>query len=296
MRIFVTGASGWIGTATVAELLEAGHQVVGLARSDTAAATIAAAGAQVRRGSLHDLDVLAAGAADCDGVVHLGYSHDFTRMEAAAATDAAALTAILTALEGTGRPLAMASGVLGLVAGRTVTEQDAADPGRHPRIAAANTALSYAERGVRTSAVRFAPTVHGPGDHGFIAALAAVARDKGVSAYVGDGASRWPAVHRLDAARLVRLAVEQAPAGTNLHAVAEQGVPSRDIAEAIGRSLNLPVASVPADQAAAHFGWIGPFFAIDCTASSALTQERFGWRPEQPGLIADLDAGHYRHR
>lgn len=293
MRIFVTGASGWIGAATVAELLAAGHQVVGLARSDTSAAAIAAAGADVRRGSLEDLDVLSEVATDSDGVVHLGYSHDFSQMEAAARMDAAALVAIATALEGTDKPLAIASGVAGLVAGRVATEQDNPEAGRHPRIAGANAALSYAERGVRTSAVRFAPTVHGPGDHGFIAVLVAIAREKGVSGYVGDGSSRWPAVHRLDAARLVRLAVEEAPAGTSLHAVAEEGVASREIAEAIGRGLNLPVEAVPAERALEHFGWIGPIFAIDCPASSTLTQERFGWKPEQPGLIADLDAGYY---
>ncbi len=293
MRIFVTGASGWIGAATVAELLAAGHQVVGLARSDTSAAAIAAAGADVRRGSLEDLDVLSEVATDSDGVVHLGYSHDFSQMEAAARMDAAALVAIATALEGTDKPLAIASGVAGLVAGRVATEQDNPEAGRHPRIAGANAALSYAERGVRTSAVRFAPTVHGPGDHGFIAVLVAIAREKGVSGYVGDGSSRWPAVHRLDAARLVRLAVEEAPAGTSLHAVAEEGVASREIAEAIGRGLNLPVEAVPAERAVEHFGWIGPIFAIDCPASSTLTQERFGWKPEQPGLIADLDAGYY---
>jgi nucleoside-diphosphate-sugar epimerase len=293
MRIFVTGASGWIGSATVAELLAAGHQVTGLARSDASAAAVTAAGADVQRGTLDDLDVLAAASAAADGVIHLGYNHDFSRMADAAETDAAALTAIVAALEGTDKPLVFASGVLGLAVGRPATEQDLPDPGLHPRIAGANAALAYAGRGVRTASVRFAPTVHGPGDHGFVATLVGVAREKGVAAYVADGSSRWPAVHRLDAARLVRLTLEEAPAGTSVHAVAEEGVPTREIAEAIGRGLGLPVVSVAADQALEHFGWIGRFFGVDCPASSTWTQDQFGWKPEHPGLIADLDAGSY---
>jgi nucleoside-diphosphate-sugar epimerase len=296
MRIFVTGASGWIGSAVVPELLAAGHKVLGLARSDAGASAVDALGADVQRGDLDDLDGLRAAAAACDGVVHLGYNHDFSRMEDAARTDRAAITVFTEALEGTGGPLVIASGVLGLTQSRAATERDAPDPTVHPRIANAQLALSSATRGVRSSVVRFAPTVHGPGDHGFVAVLAGVAREKGVSGYVGDGSGRWPAVHRLDAADLVRRAVDDAPPGAVLHAVAEEGVPTRDIAAAIGRSLDLPVAAVPAEQAAEHFGWIGMFFGIDGRASSAATQELLGWKPQRPGLVADLDAGYYAGR
>lgn len=293
MYIFVTGATGWIGSAVVPELQNAGYKVLGLARSDAAAASVAALGADVQRGDLEDLDGLRAAAAASDGVVHLGYNHDFSRMEAAARTDLAAINAIGAALEGTDRPFVIASGVLGLASGRAATEQDVADPSLHPRIAGVQAALSFATRGVRPSSVRFAPTVHGHGDHGFIATLVGIAREKGVSGYIGDGVSRWPAVHRLDAANLVRLAVDSAPAGTALHAIAEEGIPTRTIAEAIGRGLDLPVISIPADQAGDQFGWIARFFGTDCRASSTATRQRFGWTPVQPGLIADLDAGHY---
>jgi nucleoside-diphosphate-sugar epimerase len=291
MRIFVTGASGWIGSAVTAELLAAGHRVVGLARSEESAARIAALGAEVRRGHLDDLDGLRAGAADSDGVVHLGYNHDFSRMADAAQTDAAAIAAIGDALAGTGRPFFIASGVAGLP-GSPATE-DTAGPDFLPRMANANATLALAERGVRSGVIRFAPTVHGEGDHGFIAVLAGIAREKGVAAYVGDGAGRWPAVHVLDAARLVRLAVEQAAPGTIVHAVAEEGVPTREIAEAIGRGLDVPTKSVPADEAVAHFGWIGPFFGMDSLVSSELTRKNLGWTPAHQGLIADLDAGYY---
>ena len=293
MRIFVTGATGWIGSAVVPELLDAGHQVLGLARSEAAAASLTELGAEVQRGDLDDLDSLHAGAVASDGVVHLGYRHDFTQIQAAAQTDLAAITTIGKALEGGDRPFVVASGVLGLVADRVATEQDEPDPGVHPRIAGVQAALSFATRGVRASSVRFAPTVHGPGDHGFIAVLVGIARAKGVSGYLEDGSNHWPAVHRLDAARLVRLAVDNAPAGAALHAVAEEGVPTRAIAEAIGRGLGLPVVSIPADQAGDHFGWMGRLFGIDSRASSAATRQRFGWDPVHPGLIADLDAGHY---
>ncbi|HEY3736891.1 MAG TPA: SDR family oxidoreductase [Jatrophihabitans sp.] len=293
MRIFVTGASGWIGSAVVTELVEAGHAVVGLARSESAAVIVAGLGAEVLRGDLEDLDSLRTGAAASDGVIHLGYNHDFSRMGDAAATDLAAITAIGDALEGTGHPLLIASGVLGLATGRAAAEQDVPDSAAHPRVANAAATLALAERGVRPLVVRFAPTVHGPGDHGFVAVLTAVAREKGVAAYIEDGANRWPAVHRLDAADLVRRAVESAPSGSVLHAAAEEGIPTRSIAEAIGRSLDLPVASIAAADAAAHFGWIGNFFGADTAASSTLTRQLLDWTPAQQGLIADLDAGLY---
>ena len=289
MRIFVTGASGWIGSAVVPELQAAGHEVVGLARSDAAAKAVANAGAEVVRGELADLDLLRATAAGSDGVVHLGYVHDFSRMPEAAATDRAAIETFGTALAGSGRPLLIASGVLGLASGRAGTEQDRPDPAVHPRVANAELTLAFAEQDVRAIVVRFAPTVHGAGDHGFVARLVQIARERGASGYVGDGANVWPAVHRADAARLVRLAVDAAPAGAVLHAVAEEGVPTRAIAEAIGRGLDLPVGPAAPEE----FGWLGAFFAADCPTSSAITRQQLGWSPEHPGLVADLDAGHY---
>jgi nucleoside-diphosphate-sugar epimerase len=293
MRIFVTGASGWIGSAVVPDLRDAGHQVVGLARSDDAAARVAALGAEVHRGDLDDLDSLRSGAAACDGVVHLGYNHDFTRIEDAARTDLAAVTAIGAVLEDTDRPFLVASGTLGLSPGRVATESDLPEAGVHPRIASAEAAFSLAGRGVRSVVVRLAPTVHGAGDHGFIATLVAIAREQGVSAYIDEGDNRWPAVHRLDAGRLLRLGVERAPAGSVLHATAEDGVATRTIAEAIGRGLALPVASVPGGEAAGHFGWMAGFFGSDAPASSAATRELLDWHPAQVGLIEDIDAGHY---
>jgi nucleoside-diphosphate-sugar epimerase len=291
MRVFVTGASGWIGSAVVPELIGAGHQVVGLARSDASAAAIAAAGAEVLRGDLDDLDVLRAGAAGSDGVIHLAFIHDFSQIENSVAADRRAIDTIGAALEGSGRPFVIASGTPALP-GRVATERDVADP-RSPmagRAANAQAVLDLAGRGVRSSVMGLPRTVHGDGDrHGFIARMIGFARDKGVSGYVGDGSSRWPAVHVLDSAHLFRLAVEQAPAGSRLHAVGDEGVPIREIAEVIGRHLNLPVASVePAD-----LGFLGMVLSIDQPASSALTRELLGWRPVQPGLIEDLEKGHY---
>jgi nucleoside-diphosphate-sugar epimerase len=293
MRVFVTGASGFIGSALVPELLSAGHRVLGLARSDAAAAALAAAGADVHRGNLEDPRSLRAGAAECDGVAHLGFIHDFEHYEAAARTDLRAIETMGAVLEGSGRPLVISSGVMGLQPGWVATEEVPFDRKAHPRSANAIEALALAQRGVRVSAVRLAPTVHGPNDHGFVARLVAIAREKGVSGYVGDGANRWPAVHRLDAASLFRLALEKAPAGAVLHGVAEEGVPARTIAEVIGAKLGLPAVSIAREAADGHFGWLGRFFAIDQPASNAIARETMGWTPTQPGLIDDLEAGHY---
>ena len=293
MRVFVTGASGWIGSAVVPELIGAGHQVLGLARSDASASAIAATGAEVLRGDLNDLDVLRAGAASCDAVIHLAFIHDFTRFEDSVSADAFARTieTMGAALDGSGKPLVIASGTPS-APGRVATERDAADPGSPVARRAANAekVVGMAARGVRSSVLRLPRTVHGEGDHhGFIARMITIAREKGVSGYVGDGSSRWPAVHVLDAAQLFRLAVEQATAGSVLHAVGDGGVPGREIADVIGRHLNLPTASVPAED----FGFLGPILAIDQPASSALTCDLLGWRPVQPGLIEDMDKGHY---
>lgn len=302
MRVFVTGASGFIGSAVVRELLEAGHQVLGLARSDRSAAAVEAAGAEVHRGDLDDLDGLRAGAAACDGVVHTAFVHDFAEdaagetdqlavYAAAAEKDRLAIEAMGEALAGSGRPLVVSSGTVGDPDAGVLTEDTAF--GRDlPRVSE-QTALPFAERGVRASAVRLPPTVHGRGDHGFVPQLIRIARERGVSGYPGDGANRWAAVHRFDAAHLFRLAVEGAPAGTRLHAVAEEGVPVREIAEAIGRGLDVPVASVPREAADEHFGFLALYFSRDVRASSKRTRKLFDWRPEHPGLIADLDEGHY---
>ncbi|OHU31468.1 3-beta hydroxysteroid dehydrogenase [Mycobacteroides franklinii] len=290
MRVFVTGASGFVGSAVVRELIDFGHQVTGLARTDSSAVKLAAAGAQVHRCSLGDLDSLRAGAAAADGVAHLAFVHDFENYVEAANIDRSAIAAIGEVLAGTGRPFVVTSGLAGFGLGRPLTEEDAAAP-ESPRVS--EEALVLADRGVRVSAVRLAPSVHGEGDHGFVPRLIEIARAKGVSAYPGDGSNRWPAVHRLDAAQLFRLALENAPAGARLHGVAEGGIPVRDIAEVIGRHLGLPVESVPVEQAFDHFGWLGGFFALDLPASSTLTQERLDWHPVHPGLIADLEKGHY---
>ena len=294
MRVFVTGATGFIGSATVRDLLEAGHEVVGLARSDQAAASLEAVGVEVHRGSLEDLDSLRAGAAASNGVVHTAYIHDFVDFAAAAATDLRAVTAIGEALVGSDRPLVIASGIV-VEPGRVATEESVPAPGTRamPRFASEQAVMSFAARGVRASVVRLAPTVHGKGDHGFVPRLIDIARNKGFSAYPGDGANRWSTVHRLDAARLFRLALETAPAGTRLHGVGEEGVPVREIAEAIGRNLKLPVTAIPPEQAADHFGFLGGFFSMDLPASSAVTRKLFDWHPGQPGLVPDLDEGHY---
>jgi len=306
MRVFVTGASGWIGSAVVPELIDAGHQVTGLARSDSSAAALTSAGAEVLRGTIDDLDTLRDAAAACDGVIHLAFKHDVAfsgGFEAAAGADRRAVEAFGEALADSGRPFVIASGTLGLVPGRVATERDGLDPGfaahldegPRTRLGTAHLTLSLASRGVRSSVLRLPPTVHGDGDHGFMATLAGIARDKGVSGYIGDGSNRWPAVHRFDAAHLFRLAVEQAPAGSVLHAVADEGVPIRAIAEVIGRHLGEPVAAIAPEDAAGHFTWMSGFIGIDSPASSELTRELLGWQPVQPGLLDDLDKGHYFH-
>ena len=305
MRIFVTGASGWIGSAVVPELIAAGHRVSGLARSDASATALTAAGADVHRGTLDDLDSLRSAAAASDGVIHLAFKHDLAfsgDFQGAADADRRAVETIGDALAGSDRPFFIASGTLGLAPGRVATERDghgsdsdmaALGAGPRTRWATAELVISLASRGVRSSVVRLPPTNHGQGDNGFMAALVAIARDKGVSGYIGDGTNRWPAVHRLDSARLFRLALEKAPSGSTLHAVAEEGVPVREVAAVIGRHLNLPVVSIPHAEAGEHFTWLADFLAADAPASSALTRDLLDWEPAQPGLIADLEQGHY---
>jgi nucleoside-diphosphate-sugar epimerase len=279
----------------VAELLDAGHEVVGLARSDAGAAALAEAGGDVLRGSLEDVDTLRRGAAAADGVIHAAYIHDFSRMEHAAQIDLQTIETLGAALEGSGRPLVVTSGTGILRPGHVATEDDVRDAAAdaHPRTVSEQAARALVSRGVRVSIVRPGASVHGVGDHGFVPYLIGVARAKGVSGYIADGANRWPAVHRLDTAHLYRLALENAPAGAALHAVADEGVATRAIAEVIGRHLELPVVSVAPEAAAEHFGWMARFWGLDLPASSRLTQERMGWTPTHVGLLEDLEEGHY---
>lgn len=295
MRVFITGASGWIGSAAVDELLAAGHEVVGLARSDTSAAALEAKGVRVRRGDLDDLDSLRAGAADADAVIHLANKHDFAHQAVSNSAERAAVQTLGDALIGSNRPFVIASGMAGRGDGSISTEADRSPfhGAEAPRGGAENLALEFVDRGVGTVIMRFAPTVHGAGDYGLVALLVDVARRAGVSGYIGDGDNRWPAVHRLDAARVVHLGLEKGTPGTVLHAVAEEGVASRTIAEAIGRGLGLPVVAIAPDDALTHFGWLGGFFGRDIPASSALTQELLGWTPGGPTLAEDLASGSY---
>ncbi|MFF3375045.1 SDR family oxidoreductase [Streptomyces sp. NPDC002680] len=294
MRVFVTGASGFVGSAVVRELLGAGHEVVGMARSDESAASLKEAGAEVHRGDLDDLDSLRAGAAASEGVIHTAYVHDFRDMAEAARTDLRAVETMGEALVGSGRPLLICSGTA-FSPGVLATEDDPGDPSRSHmyRLASETAVMRLAERGVRASVVRLPPSTHGKGEYGFVPRLIDIARAKGVSAYPGDGTNRWAAAHRFDVARLFRLALESAPPGTRLHAVAEEGVPVREIAEAIGRGLGVPVKSIPTEETQDHFGWLGNFFALDLPASSAVTREGLGWEPVETGLLADLGAGYY---
>ena len=294
MRVFVTGASGFIGSAIVPELISAGHQVLGLARSDTAAHSLTAAGAEVLRGNLEDVDSLRSGAARADGVIHAAFNHDFSRFEANCEVERRALEAMAAALAGSNRPLIISSGVALLSPGQISTE-DQAVPANSPipRVVTEVSADALAARGLHVSVIRLAPTVHGDGDHGFVPMLINLAREKGVAAYVGDGNNRWPAVHRLDAARVYRLALEKNAVGGRYHAIAEEGIPFREIATVIGRRLNIPVVSKSGEEAQNHFGWFTHFASMDAPASSRKTRAVLGWVPAQPGLIADLDRPGY---
>jgi nucleoside-diphosphate-sugar epimerase len=299
MRVFVTGASGHIGSALVPELLQNGHEVIGLARSDRSAATLKAAGAEVHRGDLDDLDGLREAAEAADGVIHLAFKHEAMQSGdylGAIADDLKAIEAMGAGLEGSGRPFVGTGGTLMLtysgIKGRAGTEEDVLTGG--PRVDAELAVTGFGERGIRSSLIRLSPIVHSSLDHqGFAHILIGIARDKGVSGYVGDGENRWPSVHTLDAARLYRLALESAPAGSRLHGVADEGVPFRDIAAVIGRRLGLPVKSVDPQDAGEHFGFLGNFVGLDNWTSNARTKEILGWEPTHEGLLDDLTHGHY---
>ena len=291
MRVFLTGATGFVGTAIVRELIKSGHQVLGLARSDAGADALKAMGAEIQRGSLEDPESLREGARKADAVIHTAFNHDFSRFAQNCADDKNAIEVIGAVLEGSDRPMLVTSGLALIAPGRIATEADKASPD-FPRLSEP-AAEAVASRGVRASSVRLAPSTHGEGDHGFVPHLINLAREKGVAAYIGDGSNRWPGVHRFDAARLYRLALEQGVKNGPYHAVDDEGVPFKAIAEVIGRRLGVPVVSIRPDKAAEHFGWFARFAGMDIPSSSARTRATLGWKPEQPGLLADLDQPYY---
>lgn len=296
MRVFVTGASGHIGSLVVRELLDHGHQVSGLARSVAGAEAVEQAGARAVRGTLDDLDVLANAAGESDGVIHLAFKHDFNDYGSAVEADVRAVKAIGTALTGSGKPFVNTSGTAVLASGSSsaLATEETVPPAGAPRVPSENASLELVDQGVRASIIRLAPTVHGPTDrHGFIPTLIENARKTGQAIYIGDGNNRWPAVHNVDAARLYRLAVESAPAGSRLHGAAEEGIPFRDIVEAIGKQLDVPAVSVTAEEALEQLAFIGLIASLDNPTSSTITRELLGWTPEQPSLLEDLNAGHY---
>lgn len=295
MRVFVTGATGFVGAAVVQELIGAGHQVLGLARSEEGAKALAAVGAAVHQGDLTDLESLRSGAAMSDGVIHTAFIHDFSKFKESCEADRRVIEAMGAVLAGSERPLVITSAIGILASGRLGLEETPANSSvtKNPRVASEETAAAVAANGVHVSVVRLPPSVHGDGDHGFVPMVIDVAREKGVSAYVGEGLNRWPAVHRLDAARLYRLVLEKGAAGARYHAVAEEGVPFRDIATVIGRRLHVPVEAKSTEEAAGHFGWLAHFMSLDVPASSQRTREELGWEPTGPGLVADVDHERY---